>query len=536
MPEEKQQPANTTGTPPETRIDKMLNLDQAFERFALLSSLFNDLERTVIAKQSEYYGLKRDKGLIANDEARLRENNIRHGFLGEIERFKKHLPEYLDLTQPMSLLRGANSRSEILQDILAQRLRGHFDIKGQIKEGNSAILFLLEDTFSGRKVMANVLKMSELTKDVTAEVKKASGLKHRNVIKLIDQSLESYPFFVLCEYVNGVTLARAIEKTGARPVRQAVGWLYELTGALEYLRRKDIRHLNVRPSKIYIDEEWHIMITPFDLIKSGKDDRTLSRFMSDCLYLAPELLGGNVNPYELPSSQLCAADQFSLGLIAYKILTGKDLFKSGSTEEDDFKGTDSIQDIIDNRKRFFESKTFRKQQLAAIPSEKLVDILERTLSKNPEDRYENLHELSDEFYYLRRDKRTPVNLVRNCYRDCLAANRDFVRDFYDAFLEKEPSMAVHFTSGAQQHTMLQMAVDVLIDLDSKADYLEKIVGDERHRQYPPALFGTFLETLIETLKKNAPTPWNDETADAWEQLRQKSLTTIEQVLAKANTI
>jgi hypothetical protein len=66
--------------------------------------------------------------------------------------------------------------------------------------------------------------------------------------------------------------------------------------------------------------------------------------------------------------------------------------------------------------------------------------------------------------------------------------------------------------------------------------LEKIVGDERHRHYSPALFGTFLETLIETLKKNAPIPWNDETADAWEQLRQKSLATIEQVLTKTNSI
>ncbi|HRI60068.1 MAG TPA: protein kinase, partial [Saprospiraceae bacterium] len=505
MPEKKQS-ETAPKIPPDTRIDKIISnsLDRAFERFSLLASCYNELENAVIMQQGEYANLKRDKDLISNDTARIRENNIRHGFLSALEKFKTILPEYLDVTQPVSLLRGVSSRSEVLEEILGQRLRGRFEVVKLIKEGNSATLFLLKNLYTGRKVIANMLKMAELSDDASTEVMKVAGLKHRNVIKLIDQSLETFPFFVLCEYVDGVTLAHAIEKTGQRPLRQAVGWLYELTDAVEYLRRKEIRHFNLRPSKIYIDEEWHIMITPFDIISARKEDRTLSRFMDDCLYLAPELLYGNENPYELPASKLRAADQFSLGLIAYKILTGKDLFKSESAKEDDFTGTDSIEDIIDNRRRFFESETFRKGKLEAIPFVKLAAILERTLSEKPENRFENLHELSDEFYNLRREKDYQVSIVRRSYRDCLEINRDFIRDFYTAFLEKEPKMKLNFTSGEQQHTMLQMAVDVLIDLDSKAADLQKIISSEHHRGYPPELFGTFLETLIETVKKNDP--------------------------------
>lgn len=49
------------------------------------------------------------------------------------------------------------------------------------------------------------------------------------------------------------------EDSGPRPPSQAVDWLFSLADALSYMRQKRRLHSNVRPSKIYIDEENQVL-------------------------------------------------------------------------------------------------------------------------------------------------------------------------------------------------------------------------------------------------------------------------------------
>jgi len=517
------------------RIDKLPNLEDAFNRFDSFRKLFQQLENDISEKKRQYLDLEREKilNLIPFEEARRGKDNIRSGFQRILDEFKEELPDYLDVT----LLKGVDSRREQLEEVIERRLHRRYEVKEQITEGNSATLFLLEDT--NRKVVASVLKIAVLPPDVKTEVQKVAALgRHDNIIQLIEQSLEPYPFIVLSEYVNGVSLASGIDKTCPRPLPQAAEWLSDLAKALERLRANDIRHLNVRPSKIYIKQGECLVISPFDTIKSGKDDRTLSRFMEDCLYLAPELLKGNVNPYELQMSDLRIADQFSLGLVAYKTVTGKDLFKNSDMAEGEFLGTDSIQDIIENRKRFSTDEVFRKQKLEAVNSSSLAELLDRALRELPTDRFKSLGELSKAFSRISLELEPAANPLRRSFEDCINNNPNFVENFYSAFIEKEPKTKddFHFDkSSDQQRTMLKLALEALLDFDSNTMHLQRIINNEKHHHYTFAQFATFLETFIETVKKNDPTPWNAETADAWENLRQKLLTAIEQILADTKT-
>ena len=96
------------------------------------------------------------------------------------------------------------------------------------------------------------------------------------------------------------SLTEILDKTGPRPPSQAVDWLFALADALSYMRQKRLLHSNVRPSKIYIDEENQVMISPFDIIKAGMDDRTLRKFREDCQYLSPEFLNGDGENLSFP--------------------------------------------------------------------------------------------------------------------------------------------------------------------------------------------------------------------------------------------
>ncbi|HAD12939.1 MAG TPA: hypothetical protein DCF33_10950, partial [Saprospirales bacterium] len=168
-----------------------------------------------------------------------------------------------------------------------------------------------------------------------------------------------FPYFIITEYVYGDTIEKIMRITGPRPVPQVVDWLYQLTEALDYLRHKRILHTNVRPSKIFIDDELQIMLAPFDLLKitpkvfsknkqtahsSNLDnsyERTFNRYRDVCQYGSPEQLKGDgeiIITEQLPAdkmrqeelSNICNSDLYSIGLVGYKLLTARDLFDGAS--------------------------------------------------------------------------------------------------------------------------------------------------------------------------------------------------------------
>ncbi|HOY08404.1 MAG TPA: protein kinase, partial [Saprospiraceae bacterium] len=269
-------------------------LETAFERFSQMVQLFDKMELSIKQLQGQLSNLKYEDnmGTLGSDDKNLEMNRIRHAFLSELELFKSALPQYLNTTQPEMLLRGVSDQMEIVLEVLGQRLRGYYDIERSLGDGNSALIFLLKDVFTQRRVVTKVLKVPVLSEAIKNEIRAVSQLKHRNIIKLLGESLDRFPFYIICEYVNGPTLPIVLEKTGPRPASQAVDWLFQLADALSYLRQKKILHSNIRPSKIYIDEEQHMMISPFDIIKAGMNERTLGKFREDCQYLSPEYLRG----------------------------------------------------------------------------------------------------------------------------------------------------------------------------------------------------------------------------------------------------
>ncbi len=510
--------------PQDNRIEtlaKTESLDRAFQRFSELAKRFDDLQLSMWGQQARFASvLDGDRqGLLGNDSRNLEMNRIRHGFLAELEEFKRNLPQFLDLTQPEMLLRGVSDQMQIVQEVMGQRLRGFYELGRSMGEGHSALIFLLRDVFTGRQVVAKVLKVPVLTEEIKHEIRQASLLKHRNIIKLLSESLDRFPFYIICEYVNGGVLTEILDKTGPRPPSQAVDWLFSLAEALGYLRQKRLLHSNVRPSKIYIDEENQLMISPFDIIKAGRDDRSLGKFREDCQYLSPEYLRGDGE--RLSFSAMRYSDQFSIGLVAYKMLTGKDLFEG-----------DSVLEIMRNRSRFFEEKKHRREKLRAVQNPDLAEIMETMLREDPNDRFPELHEVLMRFRQLSMKTGDAQSSVRNSYRRCLSNNSGFINEFYEGFFEElSPEHRAHFTNRERQNTMLQLAIDVLIDVEEKQELLRNIIRSGSHLQYSLAEYNRFFEVLIRVAKNHDTRAWNTALEQDWERVKSKALTIIEEVLA-----
>lgn len=452
-------------------------------------------------------------------------NRIRLSFLEQVDKFNHEvLWSYFTMADREKVYEGFTSRDKIIHEVLNFRLLPkRYILKEKLIEGNSSIVYRLQNVDTTRYAVAQVLKIPELTDEMKTEIRQLSDLRHRNVIKLLDNTLDAFPAFIITEYVHGTTLPEAIEKTGPRPAAQAVDWLYQLTEALDYLRHNRVLHTNMRPSKIFIDDEWQIMISPFDLLKATTGEHSFNRFLDVCKYGSPELLENDGKPLSLVD--MCVSDQYSLGLLAYKILTGNDLFEG-----------ETILDILESRKKF-KSPAHRRALFSKLPkdsfdikiagSKNLVGIIQQLLSEDKTKRFQSLHQLLRALHPFTRADIAMNSLARQSYRRCMAVNKNFIKDFYQHFTRKHTTAQKDFSDlgKKRQSAMLQMAIDILLDIDEKQELFQKIAGGTQHGGYQPIDFEFFMDTLVLTLKENDAL-WNDAIAAEWAVIKEKTIALI----------
>jgi serine/threonine protein kinase len=520
---------------------------------------------------------------IARGDAQHERNQIRATFLERLLKFRQEaMSGVFDMQGRAEFLASISHRDQVVHEILDQRLlpkryRRDQVLKNspskhekdnassapnkdesKILEGNSSIVYRLYNIDTHRHAIAMVLKTPDLDEDFKDEIQRLTDLRHRNVIKLLDHETGKFPYFIITEYVYGETLEKAMALIGPRPVPQVADWLYQLTEALDYLRHKRILHTNVRPSKIFIDDEWQIMLSPFDLLKMAPQitsdnkqpgsknqnynsyERTFNRYHDVCQYGSPEQLIGDgeiIIQKKLTNDKLrheallniCNSDLYSIGLIGYKMLTAKDLFE-GPT----------VYQILLNRQRFVSDNAFRQERLALLPSCELTDVILELLQEAPTERrnkFPDLHKLLRRIHPLTRLDDAESSDVRGSYRRCLASNKEFIRDFYEHYYTKKGAKAQSFSEIGErrQSAMLQMAVDVLIDFDARKTYLYEMMRPEnaRHGALNVADFEVFLDALLETIAKNDSKYLSTQGLDAsWRDVRDRTISYIQQLRNK----
>ena len=131
---------------------------------------------------------------------------------------------------------------------------------------------------------------------------------------------------IVMELVQGRSLAQRLDEGGALEPAAAVSVGCSLLEALEYLERKGVARLDLRPSGILVNEEVAPTIVNLGLLKrvGVEEDRATQAgaVVGTPAYAAPEQLAGK--PVDI------RADIFSLALILFELLTGEPARKGDS--------------------------------------------------------------------------------------------------------------------------------------------------------------------------------------------------------------
>jgi serine/threonine-protein kinase len=228
---------------------------------------------------------------------------------------------------PMETL-AEQIRRQLLTDLIDATL-GEYEIIGELGRGGMATVFLAHEIALDRKVAIKVMAPALLASPGMAErfkreARLAANLSHPNILPIFAvRETDRLVFFVM-KCLMGRPLDAVLKETGPLPVPTVQVILAQTAAGLAHAHRRGIVHRDIKPGNIMVDDDGGVVVTDFGIAKAAESDglTATGSTIGTPAYMSPEQCSGQV--------LTTAADQYSLGAVAYELLTGKVPFASDS--------------------------------------------------------------------------------------------------------------------------------------------------------------------------------------------------------------
>ncbi|HEX7938983.1 MAG TPA: protein kinase, partial [Gemmatimonadaceae bacterium] len=163
------------------------------------------------------------------------------------------------------------------------------------------------------------------------EIKLAASLQQANIVPILAAGeSQGMPYYTM-PFVEGESLRARLAKDGALPVNMALGVVRDVAKALSYAHQRGVVHRDIKPDNVLYSGGTAV-VTDFGIAKAISAARTstegatltqLGTSIGTPAYMSPEQAAGDPNVDH-------RADIYSLGCMAYELLTGQTPF-SGRT-------------------------------------------------------------------------------------------------------------------------------------------------------------------------------------------------------------
>ena len=251
-----------------------------------------------------------------------------------------------------------------------------YEIVEKIGSGGMSDVYKAKDHVLGRFVAIKVLK-KEFSDDVNfvtkfrTEAQSAARLEHPNIVNNYDVGSEYGMYYIVMEYVEGITLKSYIEKKGRLSYKEAVSIAIQVGRGIEAAHNKHIVHRDIKPQNIIISTDGKVKVTDFGIARAANNNTIHADVMGSVHYTSPEQArNGFVDG---------KSDIYSLGIVMYEMVTGRVPFDGDSTV------AIAIQHLQDEM-------TPPSAYAPDLPIS-MEKIILKCTQKNPDRRYESISDL-----------------------------------------------------------------------------------------------------------------------------------------------
>lgn len=283
---------------------------------------------------------------------------------------------------------GAGARAALARDAV----RG-FELIEEVSRGGQGVVYRAVQASTKRPAAIKVLLGGAFASDrqrhrFEREVEIAARLRHPNIVSVFESGLttDGTPY-VAMEFVEGVALDAYVEQRfgglkrwDRERINGVVALMAMVASGAGHAHTSGVMHRDLKPSNILVDREGRPRVLDFGLARASEPSRDVSttrEFVGTPAYASPEQLGGD------PASVNARTDVYALGLILYRLLTGRHPYPADGT----------IAELA--RHAIATEPTPPSRIVKRLPSD-VETIVLKCLSKDPERRYANAAALASD--------------------------------------------------------------------------------------------------------------------------------------------
>jgi tetratricopeptide (TPR) repeat protein len=250
-------------------------------------------------------------------------------------------------------------------------------ILGELGRGAMGTVYKARDPVLDRLVAIKMMSEELLIEDemrgrFNREAKSAAGLQHPNIVTIFDfgeLEKEGVPYIVM-ELLDGVSLAELMEQAKPERLQDKIQIVTQICRGLDYAHKRGVIHRDVKPGNIQVLPAGTAKVLDFGIaMGEGSTIKTKTGLvMGTPNYMAPEQISGENVDHR--------ADMWAVGVILYELISGERPFAASTVPSLVYRIVHATPAPLDARG-------------LGLP-DKLVSIVERVLSKDPDERFRDL--------------------------------------------------------------------------------------------------------------------------------------------------